>query len=95
MLYNRKSLTKLIVPLIVEQFLSVLMGMADTMMVTSCGEQVLSGVALVDSINLLLINVFMALAAGGAIVVAQCIGEQNWKKAHEASQQLLYVTLFV
>lgn len=57
-MFNRKQLARLIWPLIVEQFLAVAIGMADTVMVTSCGEAAVAGVSLVDSINVLLINIF-------------------------------------
>lgn len=67
-MFTRRQLRVLILPLIVEQFLAVTIGMADSVMVASCGEAAVSGVSLVDSLNILLINVFSALATGGAIV---------------------------
>ena len=57
-------------------------GMADTIMVATAGEAAVSGVSLVDSINVLLIQAFSALAAGGAIVCAQYIGQKNYEKAN-------------
>ena len=68
MLYSNKDLKKLIVPLIVEQTLAIAVGMADTIMVSAAGEAAVSGVSLVDTVNILLINVFSALATGGAVV---------------------------
>ena len=73
-MFTRKDIIKLMVPLIIEQVLAVAIGMADTMMVASCGEAAVSGVSLVDSINVLLINIFSALATGGSIICAQYIG---------------------
>ena len=70
-MFDNRSLKKLIVPLVIEQFLAVLVGMADIMMVSSAGEAAVSSVALVDLINVLIINVFSALATGGAVVAAQ------------------------
>ena len=70
-LFDRKALTALILPLVVEQFLAMAIGAADTVMVSSCGEAAVSGISLVDSINVLLIQVFSALATGGAVVAAQ------------------------
>lgn len=61
-MFTLKDIIKLMVPLIIEQVLAVAIGMADTMMVASCGEAAVSGVSLVDSINVLLINIFSALA---------------------------------
>lgn len=93
--FTRKALIYLIIPLIIEQFLAVAVGMADTIMVASVGESAVSAVSLVDSINILLINVFGALATGGAVVAGQFIGKNKHKKASEAGEQLIiFVTLF-
>lgn len=60
-LFTGKQLRALILPLIVEQFLGIFVGMADTMMVASAGEAAVSGVSLVDSLNVLLIVLFVAI----------------------------------
>lgn len=88
-MFSRKDLVRLIVPLIIEQFLAVTVGMVGTIMVSGAGESAVSGVSLVDSINILLITVFASLATGGAVVVAQYIGQKNKEKACEAADQLL------
>ena len=63
-LFSQKELLVLAVPLLVEQLLEVTVGMADTMMVSRCGEAAISGVSLVDMINNLIIVLFAALATG-------------------------------
>lgn len=85
-MFSRKDLQRLIIPLIVEQFLSITIGMADTVMVSVCGEAAVSGVSLVDAINILMINIFSALATGGAIVSSQYIGREDLGKACEAAK---------
>ena len=60
-----------------EQVLAITVGLADTIMVSSCGEAAVSGVSLVDMINVLIINIFAALATGGAVVVAQLLGARD------------------
>ena len=93
-LFSNRTLVTLIIPLIIEQFLNVLVGMADTIMVSNVGEAAVSGVSLVDSVMLLLINVFQALATGGAVVAGQYLGRQREKRACEAANQLVwFVTL--
>ena len=94
-MFTKKDLWKLIAPLIVEQFLAVAIGMADTIMVTSCGEEALSAVSNVDAINILLINIFSALATGGAIVASQFIGREDDGSACVAAKQLLMVTTII
>ena len=89
---SNHALVRLLVPLVIEQLLAVTIGMADTVMVTSVGEAAVSGISLVDSINILFIQVFSALASGGAIVTAQYLGRQERKNACIAAKQLLYAT---
>ncbi len=92
-LFTTKDLTRLLIPLAVEQLLLMTVGMADTMMVTTAGESVVSGVSLVDNINILIINIFAALSTGGAVVVAQYLGRREQENARSAAKQLLYVAL--
>lgn len=79
-LFDNKALTALIIPLIVEQLLAVLVGMADSIMVANVGEAAVSGVSLVDNIMVLLINIFAALATGGAVVAGQYLGQKTRKR---------------
>lgn len=90
LLFSRDALIRLIVPLIIEQFLLMTVGMADTVMVTTAGEATVSGVSLVDNINTLIIQIFSALSTGGAVVVAQYLGRQETHSAKTAAKQLLY-----
>lgn len=83
------------VPLVIEQLLLMTVGMADTMMVTSAGEAVVSGVSLVDNLNILIINIFSALCTGGAVVVSQYLGHKDHPQAQSAAKQLLYVVTLV
>lgn len=93
-IFTSKALISLIFPLIIEQFLSMAVGMADSVMVAKVGESAVSAVSLVDSINILIINVFAALATGGAVVAGQYIGQKRSDKASKAGEQLLvFVTL--
>ena len=77
-LYNNLDLRKLLIPIIVEQLLSSLMWTADTMMVSNVGSAAISAVSLVDSINVLVIQAFSALAAGGAILCAELLTAQKY-----------------
>ena len=87
-IWDRRRLIKLIVPLIIEQILSVTIGMADTVMVSGAWEAAVSGISLVDSLNILLINIFSALATGGAVIGAQYLGKRDRDSACDAAKQL-------
>lgn len=92
-MFSNKSLRNLIVPLIIEQMLAVTIGIADTVMVSSCGEAAVSGISLVDSINFLLIMIFTSLATGGAVIASQYIGRGERYNACLAAKQLFYAIL--
>ena len=92
-LFTKKELRALLVPLVLEQILTGLMGMADTFMVSNVGEAAISGVALVDSINMLVTYFFSALAAGGTIVCSQYIGHRDTADANHAARQVMALAL--
>ena len=90
-LFTRQQLTALLLPLIAEQALSVTIGLADTLMVSSVGEAAVSGVSLVDTFNTLMIQIMTALATGGAVVASQYIGHREEKNARAAAAQILFI----
>lgn len=92
-MFSRKQLIKLLAPLIVEQIMAVLVGMVDVVMVAAVGEAAVSGVALVDSISILIIQIMGALATGGAVISAQYLGKEQPRDARKAAGQLVTVTL--
>ena len=94
-LFSNKDLVRLYVPLIIEQMLAMLVGLADSIMVSSVGESAVSGVSLVDSCFQLIINLFAALATGGAVTVGQYLGQKNKEKAGEAATQLIWFSLIL
>lgn len=89
MLYSNKDLRKLILPLIMEQLLAILVGLADTVMIAGEGEAAMSGVSLVDTVNILIINIFAALATGGAVVAGHCLGQKDNESAKRSAWQLV------
>ena len=89
-LFSNRELANLIGPLVIEQLLAVFVGMADSIMVANVGEAAVSGVSLVDNIMILIINIFAALATGGAVVAGQYIGRKDEKSACKAATQLVW-----
>ena len=90
-LFTNKMLRALLVPIIMEQLLNALMGTVDTMMVSNVGSAAISAVSLVDSINVLIIQAFSALAAGGTIICTQYLGQKNHEMANKSARQALFI----
>lgn len=92
MMFTNKQLRQLIIPLVIEQLLSVTVGLADSVMIASAGESAVSGVSLVDTMMVLMINIFAALATGGAVVAGQFIGHRRDDEACRSADQLVIFT---
>ncbi len=92
-IFTNKDLKALIIPLILEQFLAISLGMIDTIMVAGIGEASVSGVSLVDMVNVLIINIFAALATGGAVVSSHFLGARDENNARNSAVQIMIVSL--
>ena len=94
-MFSRRDLTLLLVPLIIEQIFTALMGTADTMMVARVGDAAVSAVSLVDAINNLMLMVMTAMATGGTITCAQYLGAGDRENANRAARQVLLSVVVV
>ena len=92
-IFTNLELKNLIIPLVIEQFLMISVGMLDTMMISGLGEEAVSGVSLIDMVNNVLIVLFSALATGGAVITAQYLGAQKEKQACRSAKQLLMLAV--
>lgn len=90
--FSNAALKDLIYPIVIEQFLALLVGIADTLMVSHAGEAAVSSVSLVNQLNNVFIMVFTALASGGAVVASQYIGSRDRESGTEAASQLMMIT---
>ena len=86
--FSNQDLKQLIIPLFLEQLLVALVGMADVFVIGFVGEAAVSGVSLVNSFNTIFLNLFTALAAGGAVVISQYIGRKENELAGRCACQL-------
>ena len=93
-IYSNADLRKLILPLIMEQLLAILVGMLDTVMISGVGEAAVSGVSLVDNINILVIQVFSALATGGAVAAGHALGQRREEEAGRSAWQMVLFLLY-
>ena len=87
--FTNRDLRRLIVPLVIEQLLAITVGLLDSIMVSQVGEAAISAVSLVDTVNVLLVGAFAALATGGAAIAGQFLGRRERDKAGHAGAQLL------
>ncbi len=95
MMFSNRNLVDLIIPLLIEQVLMLLIGIADTLMISYAGEAAISGVSLVNQLNTFFIMIFSAMAAGGAVVASQYIGKKEQERGIEASSQLVMITTMI
>lgn len=95
MIYSNRALKRLLLPLVIEQVLVMLVGMVDTVMVASAGQAAVSGVALVDMVNYLIITVMAALTTGGSVIISQYAGSRQPEQAERSAGQLMTVTLLL
>jgi len=84
-MFTNQDLKKLIIPLFLEQLLVALVGIADVFVIGFVGEAAVSGVSLVNAFNMIFINLFTALASGGAVVISQYIGKKDKEQAGAAA----------
>ena len=87
--FTSRDLRRLVVPLVIEQLLAITVGLLDSVMVSQVGEAAISAVSLVDTVNVLLVGAFAALATGGAAIAGQYLGRGERDKAGHAGEQLL------
>lgn len=93
--FSNGDLMRLVLPIVAEQFLALLVGIADTLMVSYAGEAAVSGVSLVNQLNNVFILVFTALASGGAVIASQYVGSQDRENGTLTASQLLMVTTVI
>ncbi len=93
--FSARYLVGLIIPLIFESLLNMMIGMADTIMVSSCGEAAVSAVSLVDSVSVLLIQLFTAFSTGGAVIVSQYLGRRDKPSAVLSARNLIYISFSI
>lgn len=94
-MFTNQDLKKLIIPLFLEQLLVALVGIADVFVIGFVGEAAVSGVSLVNAFNMIFINLFTALASGGAVVISQYIGKKDKEQAGAAASQLLTASVLL
>lgn len=88
---SRKELTRLFIPVLIEQILAATIGIVNTMMVSGISMAAISAVSIIDSINNVVMNLFTSFATGGTVVIAQRIGSRAMGEADETASQSMTV----
>ena len=94
-LFSNKQLVRLICPLLVEQLFMMLVGMADTIMVSAAGEAAISGVSIVNDVNMLIIAILSAVAGGGSVIVTQYLGNKDHENTKLSASQLILISFII
>ncbi len=82
-----KQIFAIILPIFVDSTFIVLMALMNTAMVSSSGVAAVSAVSMVDSINIFIVSLFMAVATGGTVIVAQYKGSGNVQMLPKVASQ--------
>lgn len=94
-MFSNKQLRRLIIPLLIEQLLVMLVGMADTVMVSRAGEAAVSGVSIVNDVNNLIIAILTAIAGGGSVIVTQYLGNKDDENTKLSASQLITISFII
>ena len=95
MMFSRRQLAAIMFPLLLQNLLSITIGMVDSIMVSNKGEAAFAGVSLVNSLDTVFVTLLSALASGGAAVLAQALGRRDEEYACRATKQMIYITTMV
>jgi len=87
-LFSNRALKAMIIPLLIEQLLQMVVGIADTLMVSYAGEATVSGVSLDTMLYTIFIYLFTAVATGGSVIVSQYLGSSDREKADLSAAQI-------
>lgn len=86
---NAKQIFSLIIPIFIDSAFIVLISILNTAMISSSGVAAVSAVSVVDSLNIFIVSVFIAIATGGTVIVAQYFGGRNPEQASRAASQAI------
>ena len=89
--FSNQDLKAMIIPLLIEQLLLLVVGIADTLMVSYAGEATVSGVSLDTMIYTIFIYLFTAISGGGSVVVSQYVGSGIREKSDQSASQVYFL----
>lgn len=84
---SAKQVFKMLGPIFLDSSFIVLISILNTAMISSSGVAAISAVSIVDSINVFIVSIFIAIATGGTVIVAQFTGKRDYENANRAASQ--------
>lgn len=86
---SAKQVFTMLGPIFLDSLFIVLISILNTAMISSSGVAAISAVSIVDSINVFIVSIFIAIATGGTVIVAQYTGKKDAKQANRAASQAI------
>ena len=90
---NLPEIGSFALPIFIEQAAIAFMSVISSIMVSNIGISAVSGVNLVETLNVLIQQIFMSLEIGATVVVAQFCGKNDLNSASEASVQAMFTSV--
>lgn len=89
-IFTDKMIFDLVFPVFIQQVMSAVIKITDTIMVSYVGEAAVAGISFITTLDNLVNNFLFALAIGGSVVVSQYIGRNDLEKGCDAVKNMLY-----
>lgn len=94
-MFSVRDLFKLILPMIIQQVLTITVSTVDSMMVAGAGEAAVSGVSLVGALDAILVIAFASIVTGGTVAVSHALGDGDHRFSRECAKQLLWISTII
>lgn len=94
-MFDRKKVVRLFIPVFIETMSVSLLGMLSGIMVSSVGEDAMSAVSIVETLNAVVMNIFIAISAGVTVKVSQYMGSHRMEDARHVSEQSILLSALV
>ena len=89
-IFTNKMLMSLFIPVLIEQIMTVAIGIADTVMVSHVGETAVAGISFITTFNTSIKVLMSGLSAGGSIILSQYIGKGDYRSGKKALKMSFY-----
>ena len=92
---SRGEILSILLPVIIDQFFLISFNFINTAMISSSGSAAISAVNMVGSINIFLVQVFVAIGLGGTVLISRAYGKGDARGLGSLSASVIHATLIV